>query len=137
MKKTFLILIVFICMLTACGKEVKTAIFLGKEPIDVENFSYVNRQPVFKQWQKIYYILVSKESIESPKLRLQILRLDMKHPYYKIEPAYGIDINRGEQKHYVTDYFILHKTGTYVIRIFSHDNLDVPIAETEFLVEAL
>ena len=137
MKRVILALIASICLLTACNKELETAIFLGEEPISPENLSPVNRYPTFKPYQRIYYILLSKEAIECPKLRLQVLRLDLKYPCHKIEPVYGIDFNRGENKHYIADYLTVHKEGTYVIRIFSHDNFKTPIAETEFLVQPL
>ncbi len=126
-----------IFLITACDREKDAVILLGNEQIDPSNFVFQNTQPVFKPRQKIYYILVTKEPIESEELRIQVLKLDQKYPAYKIEVAYGRDINRGSQKNYVTDYFILHKEGNYVIRIFSHDNFDKPISETEFLVEPL
>ncbi|HSA07468.1 MAG TPA: hypothetical protein P5556_09840 [Candidatus Gastranaerophilales bacterium] len=137
MKKIIFIVIMSIFLITACDREKDAVILLGNEQIDPSNFVFQNTQPVFKPRQKIYYILVTKEPIESEELRIQVLKLDQKYPAYKIEVAYGRDINRGSQKNYVTDYFILHKEGNYVIRIFSHDNFDKPISETEFLVEPL
>lgn len=135
MKKILLTLFLSLFLLASCTWEKDAYILLGKEPIDPNNFEFVNKYPVFNKYQRIYYILLSKEPIESEKLRLQVLKIDRKHPYFQVEPEYVIDINRGEQKHYVTDYFVLHKTGTFFIRIFSFDNLDLPLAETEFLVE--
>ncbi len=138
MKKViFISLICVIFFITGCFSEEKAGIFLGREPIDPKTFSFENKQPVFKQRERIYYILLSKDPIENPKLRLQVIKLDMKHPYYKIEPAYGIDINRGVEKHYLTDYFVLNQAGTYIIRIFSYDDLEEPLAQTEFVVKAL
>ena len=131
MKKLILTLFLCVFLLTSCVWDKDAAIFLSTEP------SFSSNQLVFKQRQKIYYALVSKEPIESEKLRLQVLRIDKISPSYKLEFAYGMDINRGAQKHYVTDYFTLHKAGTYFIRIFSFDNLENPLAETEFTVEGL
>ncbi len=137
MKKIIFILAICLFLTTSCDRTKKAAIFLSHEPITPAGMSYINRYPVFKVRQRIYYMLVSKKPIESAKLRLQVLRLDRKYPFYKIEPAYGIDINSNYGEHYVTDYFVLHKAGSYVIRIFSYDNLEKPIAETEFSVESL
>lgn len=134
MKKIILALIVSVFLLTSCVLDRDAYILLGNEPIDPNNFEFVDKQPVFNQRQRIYYILLSKEPIENPKLRLQVLNVERKFTYFKVEPAYVIDINRGPHKHYVTDYFTLHQSGTYTIRIFSFDNLDLPIAETEFVV---
>ena len=133
------ILVAFLCLflLTGCVIEKDAAILLSSEPIDPQNFNFLNKQPVFTVRQNIYYILLSKKPIRNEKLRLQVLKVELKGPIYKIEPAYGIDINRGEQEHYVTDYFTLHKAGDYFIRIFSFDDLEYPIAETQFKVEDL
>lgn len=137
MKRVFFSVFICIFLVSSCGWNEDTAILLGNRPIDPENFSYINRQPVFKPRQRIYYILISEDPIEDIKLRLQVLKLDMKSPLWGIKPAYAIDINRGEKKHYVTDYIVLHEAGNYVIRIFGHSDMEKPIAETEFLVEPL
>ncbi len=137
MKKLFFAIITCFFLITGCDREEDAVILLSDHKIDPSNFTHENRYPVFKQRQRIYYILASKEAIEDTKLRLQVIKLDMKYPYYAIEVAYGTNINRGKEKYYVTDYFVLHKAGNYVIRIFGFSDLQKPIAEAEFLVEAL
>lgn len=137
MKNLFLAAFLFIFLLTGCTLKKNAAILLSSEPIDPTSFIFENKQPVFTVRQKIYYILLSKKPIKNEKLRLQVLKVELKGPIYKIEPAYGIDINRGEQEHYITDHITLHKAGDYFIRIFSFDDLQYPIAETPFKVEDL
>ncbi len=124
-------------MVTSCDRRKDAVILLADRPISPSEFVYENRQPVFKPRERIYYILLAKEEIVDNKLRIQVLKLDMKAPFYGIEIAYSTDINRGQEKRYVTDYFVLHKAGNYVVRIFGHSDLEKPIAETEFLVEDL
>jgi hypothetical protein len=135
MKKVILSLIFALIFAVSCVFEQKAAILLGREPIDITNFQFVDKYPVFSAKQNIYFVLISKEPIENPKLRVQVLKLDKKGPAFGVSIAYAIDINRGADKHYVTDYFVLRKAGDYMIRIFSHDNMQKPIAETEFSVE--
>ena len=137
MKKIIFILVTCLFLVTSCDRTKDAAVFLSIKPVTPGSLSYINRYPVFKVRQRVYYILVSKKPIKNTKLRLQVLKLDKKYPFYKIEPAYGIDINRKQDRYYVTDYFVLHKAGDYVIRIFSYDDLEKPVAETEFSVEAL
>ncbi len=137
MRKILLAVILCLFMLSSCGFEEDAVILLGKQPIDPSNLTYINKYPVFKQRQRIYFILIAKEPIEDKKLRLQVLKLDMKYPYYAIEVAYGTDINRGSEKHYAKDYFVLHKPGNYVIRIFGSSDMEDPLAETRFMVEPL
>ncbi len=137
MKRVITGLSLCLCLLTSCMWDEDAVILLSPEPIDPDNFTFINKFPVFKQRQRIYYILASKEAIESETLRLQVLKIDRKEPYFKIGYAYCIDINRGDNRHYVTDYFTLHREGTYFIRIFSTDEPEFPIAQTEFVVESL
>lgn len=127
-----------ILLLSACNKK-EAAIFLSSNPINSSNFATVEEQPVFKERQRIYFVLASKQPIESPVLRLQTIKLDNKYnyPIPQMEIPYAIDMERGSNPYIVADYFILHQDGNYFIRIFSLDNLDKPIAEAEFFVEKL
>lgn len=130
-------LIFVLVFAVSCNSEQKAAILLGSEPIDMTNFQYVDKYPVFSVKQNIYYILLSKDPIENPQLRVQVLKLGGQYPGNAVGLAYGTDINRGTDKHYVTDYFVLRNVGDYVIRIFSHDDMQNPLAETVFKVEDL
>jgi len=139
MKKTlFFICLIAVLLLSACNKQ-EAAIFLSDSPINSNNWGYLQENPAFKARQKIYFVLASKKPIESPILRVQTIKLDNKYgdPIPQMEIPYAIDIERGENQHVVTDYFVLHQDGTYFIRIFSLDNLNKPIAEAEFIVEKL
>ncbi|MEI8388477.1 MAG: hypothetical protein WCG23_01200 [bacterium] len=137
-KFLFLIFFIPIILLSACNKE-DVAIFLNDSPISLSDLESLQEKPVFKVRQKIYFLLLSKQAIESPVLRLQTIKLDNKYDYPlpQIEIPYAVEIERGPNPHAVTDYFILHQDGTYFIRIFSLKNLAKPIAEAEFIVEKL
>jgi len=134
MKKLAITVFFSLFLLTACIWDKDAVILLSPEPIEPGNFEFYDKMPVFTSLQKIYFILLSKEPIESEKLRVQVLKIDRKYPAFKVEPAYCVDINRGPEKHYVMGHFVLHSDGNFFIRIFSHDNFELPIAETEFLV---
>lgn len=125
-------------LLSGCIEK-DAAIFLSDSPINLNNLSSLQENPVFKVRQKIYFTLVSKKPIESAVLRLQTIKLDNKYgyPIAQMEIPYAIDIERGSNQHVVSDYFVLHQDGNYFIRIFSLDNLESPIARTEFFVEKL
>jgi len=121
--------------LSACNK--KAALFMSAEPINANNISVVQEKPTFAIRQKIYFLLASKNPIECPVLRLQILKLENKYgyPISKIDIAYAIDFERGSNEHIASDYFVLQESGDYFIRIFSLQNLRTPIAEADFKVE--
>ncbi len=129
-------LIIMIFSISGCDKQ-EAAIFLNDTPITQNNFSNVRQNPAFFIGQRIYYILISKEPIESPILRLQTVKIMQKYGYNipQIEIPYAIDIERGTNPHITNGYFVLHQDGNYFVRIFSLENLDKPIAEAEFLVE--
>lgn len=137
-KFLFLIFFIPVILLSACNKD-DAAIFLNDSPISLSDLGSLQEKPVFKVRQKIYFLLLSKQAIESPVLRLQTIKLDNKYDYPipQIEIPYAVEIERGSNPHAVTDYFILHQDGTYFIRIFSLKNLAKPIAEAEFIVEKL
>lgn len=136
MKKLLLILVFTVFLLTGCViDEKKAAILLSPQPIDQNNFSFVNQYPTFTQRQRIYYLLITKEPILSEKLRLQVVKIKKVGGYFQADMSYSMDINRGADMHFVTDYFTIHDPGVHVIRIFSLENLETPISETEFTVE--
>lgn len=133
-----LLIIAMIFLLSACNKQ-EAAIFLSDSPINSNNFFNLQENPAFKIRQRIYFVLVSKNPIESPVLRVQTIKLDNKYgyPVSQMEIPYAADMERGSNPHVVTDYFVLHQDGTYFVRIFSLENLNKPIAEAEFTVEKL
>ena len=132
----FLVYLIPVLLLSACDKR-EAAIFLSDSPINLNNLATLQESPVFKERQRIYFTLVSKQPVESPVLRLQTIKLDNKYnyPIPQMEIPYAVDMERGSNPNVVSDYFVLHQDGTYFIRIFSLDNLDKPIAEAEFFVE--
>ncbi len=105
----------------------------------MQNIMVLPEKPIFKVRQRIYFVLASNTPIESPILRLQTVKFENKYgfPLSKIDIPYAIDIERGENKNIVSDYFVLQEDGDYFIRIFSIDNLITPIVEAEFTVEKL
>ncbi|OGH99695.1 MAG: hypothetical protein A2039_06005 [Candidatus Melainabacteria bacterium GWA2_34_9] len=131
-----LLIIAVILLLSACDKK-EAAIFLSADPISLNNLATLQESPTFKERQRIYFALVSKQPIESTVLRLQTIKLDNKYnyPIPQMEIPYAVDMERGSNPNVVSDYFVLHQDGTYFIRIFSLDNLDKPIAEAEFFVQ--
>lgn len=137
-KLLFLLCFLPVIFLCSCNKQ-ETAILLSESPIDINNFSSFSNCQNFKERQRIYFVLVSKKAIECPVLRLQTIKLDNKYgyPIQQMEIPFAVDMERGPNKHAVTDYFVLYQDGTYYVRIFSMDNLNKPIAEAQFFVEKL
>lgn len=137
MKKLLIILIFLPVLLLSSCKKAERALFLSDEPINLSNYSVIPEIPVFYEGQRIYFALVSKDPIESPILRIQTIKLENKYnyPIAQMEIPYARDFERGENQHAVTDYFVLHQSGNYFVRIFALDNLSRALVEAEFIVE--
>lgn len=131
------IIIIVLCLFLTSCKNQKIALLLSSEPININNVTVLPEKPAFKAKQRIYFVLLSKNPIECPVLRLQTLKLESKYgyPIQKVDLAYAIDIERGENKNVVSDYFVLQEDGEYFIRIFSRDNFITPMVEAAFTVE--
>lgn len=138
MKRLFLLLLFFVFLLSGCNLHLPKPnpgyIILSKEPITEENVNQIQSSGEFLTRQRIYYLLICAKSLTNPNLRLQVVKLDFKYPTYKMEIPYAVDIERGANLHYVSDYFVLNRAGRYFVRIFSHDDFQRPLAETEFEV---
>jgi len=133
MKRYLVLLVSLIVLLSGCNLE-KAFILFSSDPITVDTFSLDKRKVSFLTEQRIYFVLYNPKPFTSSVLRLQILKLDRKTPYYEMSIVQGRDIEIDASKDYATDYFCLHQEGYYILRLFSKDKLEKPIAEAYFEV---
>jgi len=133
--KKFVFLFLFLpLLLCGCNRE-KATILLSSRPIDAQNFEAFSMKSLFKPGEKIYYVLLNPEPFTSGKARLQILKLDIKAPYYGIDISQGRDIEIDTSKQYILGNFVLHRNGYYALRIFANEIYAYPLAETHFQVD--
>lgn len=123
-------------LLYGCDKE-KALIFFSSKPITQNSFTVDKAEVNFYPGQRIYFVLLNPKPFTSNAVRLQILKIDHKPPFYAFSIAQTRDMEIDTAVQYATDYFCLHKDGYYILRIFSMDNLSKPLAEADFKVDPL
>lgn len=131
-----LLLIVFTCisLLSGCDKDKPVILFTSGE-ITPENFSMDKFKKTFSVGERIDFLFYHPKPLKYNVVRLQVLKINFVEPWFNYSIAYGKDINADLTLNYVTDHFYLHQDGCYMLRIFSREDYNNPIAEAGFLVK--
>lgn len=137
MKK--IIFIIILSTIVFCGCEFaldheNAAIFFSPRPITKEGFDEEMIQNTFEQGQSIYFCIYSKIPFNTNEGRLQIFKKDPKTQLYGYSLEQGKDIVLNPVKNYYTDSFAIYSEGYYLIRIFSKNNPNEPLAQNTFWV---
>jgi hypothetical protein len=137
MKK--LTLLILLSTIIFCGCEFSldyenAVIFFSPRPISKETFDPEQVQNTFEQGQTIYYGIYSKEPFKANEGRMQILRKDPNTQLYGYAMVLGKDILLSPEKNYYTDSFTIFTEGYYLMRVFSKNNPDVPLAQKTFWI---
>jgi len=137
MKK--IIILIFFSTILFCGCEFaldydNAIIFLSSRPITKESFDPNIVQNTFDQGQSIYFCLYSKTPFNANEGRLQILKKDLKTQVYGYSLYQGKDILLNPIKNCYTDSFTIFSEGYYLLKIFSKNNPNEPLAQTTFWI---
>ncbi|MEI7473718.1 MAG: hypothetical protein WCK67_02975 [bacterium] len=133
--KKFIIFLFLISsfLLVSCDKE-KPALFLSSEKLTQNNFSLDKTAKSFNVGQKIWFLFYYPKEYQTNILRVQILKLTVLMPIDGFSMAMARDIEIDTNNPFVTDSFVLHKDGTYLLRIFTRDQLYAPVIQQEFTI---
>jgi hypothetical protein len=134
MKKFFVLILLTITLLTGCKKQDKALIFFSSNSISAETFSIDKAEQFFTAGKKINFVLLNPKPFTSPILRLQVLKVNDKLAVYGYSIEHARDVEIDMSKHYAINSFVLYREGYYILRIFSKDALNEPIAEADFRV---
>ena len=137
MKK--IIFIIFLSTIIFCGCEFaldheNAAVFFSPRPITKESFNPDTVQNTFDTGQLIYFCIYSKTPFNANEGRMQILKKDPK------TQMYGYSLERGEgilfnpTKNYYMGSFTIFSEGYYLLRIFSKNNPNEPLAQNSFWI---
>ena len=138
MKKIFLTIItVLIAFFTcACNKE-ESVILFNKHRFTPETINSPSNTNIFKPNERIYYLVTLPQPVESKLLLVQVFKLGGDS-----DERLGYDLVWGnrvklsdEQKHYYTNYIVMHGTGNYVMKIYSRDNPNKILTSGHFYVK--
>lgn len=135
MKKLFIsiCLICSVLFLVSCNRE-KPALFLGAEKLTPNNFSLDKTSKSFDAGHKIYFLFYYPKEFKVNTIRIQIIKLTVLMPIDSFALAMAKDLEIDINDKFITDNFVLHSDGTYLLRIFTKDNLYVPVIQQEFTV---
>ena len=137
MKK--IIFIIFLSTIIFCGCEFaldneNAAIFFSPIAITKENADPSMAQNTFDIGQPIFFCIYSKTPFNSNEGRLQILKKDHISQMYGYSVVYGKDILLNPAQNYYTDSFTIYSEGYYLLRIFSKNNPNEPLAQNTFWI---
>lgn len=132
-KQFFIILILFLTLLTSGCNRQKPIILFNKDPISIENIFTNSR--AFKTGERIYYIVIVPKPLEYPYIRVQLIKKDAKIEHWGYKIAFTVDGRLTKDEiYYYTDYVVVHEPGYYFMQVFSKDKLMEPLARGDFFV---
>lgn len=137
MKKIFFLLVFSTIIFCGCEfalEHESALIFFSPRPITKESFDPEMAQNTFDQGQLIHFCLYSKTPFNSNEGRIQILKKDPNTQLYGFSLIQGRDIILNPSKYYYTDSFTIYSEGYYLIRIFTPNNPNEPLAQTTFWI---
>lgn len=112
----------------------KNLILFNKEPITKENLLQNSSQ--FDINKRIYYVFMTEDKIESPMIRVQIMKREEKADFVMSKLAYSNDFRLyKDQIYYYNDYIVMHEAGYYCMVVYAKNRLDRPLASADFQVK--
>ena len=135
MKKVAKLLVLFIIsllLLTACKYD-RGIILFNTQPITKENA--LTDEKVFTVGQRVYYLFIAPKRMENKYIRVQIFKMVENAPWGGNELVRRKDFRlMKDERFYHSDYFVLHSSGRYVMKVFSMDDLMNPLSIGDFYV---
>lgn len=130
----FIAFIIMSISLSGCvfDKE-KPGILFNKDPISKD--TVMNSSRHFEVGKPIYYLFYTPKKIETEFIRVQVFKVGDNIPRggYKIVWTNEYRIMK-QNMYYYYNYFVLHSPGSYVMQIFSMDDLMNPLVKNFFYV---
>lgn len=111
----------------------KPGILFNKDPISKD--TVMNSSRHFEVGKPIYYLFYTPKKIETEFIRVQVFKVGDNIPRggYKIVWTNEYRIMK-QNMYYYYNYFVLHSAGSYMMQIFSMDDLMTPLAKNFFYV---
>ena len=137
MKK--IILLILLSTIIFCGCDFATdhenaVIFFSPQPITAESFDANKVQNTFDCGQPIYFCIYSKTPFNSNEGLIQMFKKNPDTRIYGYTLEQGKDILLNPAKNSYTDSFAIYTEGYYLIKFFSQNNFDEPLAQNTFYV---
>lgn len=128
----FCLILMFCTIFGGCKKDDPIILF-NKQPITAETLLHNSME--FDLNRRIYYIFITQKPIKSEYIKVQIIKKEEKTSVAGLKLVYANDFKvYQDQVYYYTNYIVLHEAGHYYMQIFSMDNLEKPLARSDFYV---
>ena len=123
----------FVC---ACDNE-QSVILFNKFPITKESIVSNTNTNVFKPNERIYYLVTLPKPVVTKSLLIQVYKLGGdKDERLGHDLVWGKRVKlKDEQIYYYTDYVVMNKTGSYVMKVYSRDNPTKVLTTNSFYVK--
>jgi len=133
-KKSILLSLILLVLLGLSGCKKDDAVILFNHlPITKETI--LNNSKEFLPGGRIYYIVLVKKPLKSDMIRVQVLKQDEKAYVGGVKITYAEDFRLyKDQVYYYNDYVVIYEAGRYIMQIFSKDNMEYPLAISDFYV---
>lgn len=131
--KIVLLLSLFSFCLSGCAKQESAGILFNKDPITKDTVMNASRD--FDVGQRIYYLFYSPKRLESEFIRVQVFKVGDNIPRGGYSIVWTNEYRLMKQNaYYYYNNFTVHSKGSYVMQVFSMNDLMNPIAKNFFYV---
>ncbi len=128
-----LIALTSILLLSGCGKQ-KAFVCFNNLPIT--EATVLHPVSEFQAGTKIYYLFFSKKPLDNDYIRIQIFKNADNIPYGGYQMVHVKEYRlMKDEVYYQTDYFVIHQPGRYIMQVYDPQNLNIPLANGEFIVK--
>ena len=135
MKKTILFLILLIFFILPVSAKNKPFILFASEDFTQVN-SQLKNEKIFGEGQKVYYLFVMPKKLPNDIIRVQVFKMTDKNSWGDVNIVRTKDYRiMKDEKYYHTNYFTFYEKGRYVMQIFSHNDLQRPVAYNDFWIK--
>ena len=118
-------------MVVGCNNE-KAEVYYNKRPFNAQTIT--DNTNVFGPNERIYYLITLPKSVQTQRLYIKIMKMGSNERLgYDTVWARQVQL-RDEQKHYYTDYIVLHETGAFVVQVYSKDEPTKLLTTSQFYI---
>lgn len=137
MKKIFLLVFLCIFFISGCDFALEhddSILIFSESPLTKKTLSAEIVQNTFNEGQLINYGFYSKEPFNTNEGRVQILKKDPNTQIYGFSLEQSFDICLKPDKNYYTGSFTVYSHGYYLMRVFTKNSPNSPIAQRTFWI---
>ena len=132
--KFFIYIALFATLALSGCKKPTTMILFNSKPITKE--TVLQNAIEFTKDRRIYYLFITEKELTTDIIRVELRKKDEKVEFWGVKVVFANDYRVSkDQLYYYNDYIVLHEAGHYYMLIYDKNNLDKPLAVSDFYVK--